>query len=42
MAKARLRVEQVEAEMLRDIDPVEREALTDLLLQCADALARKK
>lgn len=42
LAKARVWIEQVEAEMLRDIDPVEREALTDLLLQCAGALARKK
>ena len=39
LAQARLLVDRVEADMLRDIDPVEREALTDLLLQCADALS---
>jgi len=42
LAKARVLVERVEANMLRDIDPVEREALMDLLLQCAEALAKKK
>lgn len=40
LAKAHVLVERVEAGMLHDIDPVEREALTDLLVQCADALAR--
>jgi DNA-binding MarR family transcriptional regulator len=42
LAKAGARVAQVEVAMLHDIDPVEREALADLLLQCADGLAQKK
>ena len=42
LATARVRVEQVEAAMLRDIDPVECEALADLLGQCADALAQTR
>ena len=42
LATARVQVEQVEAGMLQDIDPVEREALADLLAQCADALAQMK
>ncbi len=42
LQKARVAVERVEADMLRDIDPVEREALSDLLLQCAEALANRQ
>jgi DNA-binding MarR family transcriptional regulator len=42
LAKAGARVAQVEVAMLHDIDPVERAALADLLLQCADGLAQKK
>ena len=41
LQKARVAVDRVEAAMLRDIDPVEREALTDLLQQCAEALAKR-
>jgi DNA-binding MarR family transcriptional regulator len=40
-AKAQLLVAEVEAKMLREIDPVEREALADLLQQCAHALAKR-
>ena len=38
LQKARTLVERVEADMLREIDPAEREALTDLLQQCAEGL----
>jgi DNA-binding MarR family transcriptional regulator len=41
-ARARARFDAVEADMLRDLDRAECEALADLLLQCADALVRRK
>jgi DNA-binding MarR family transcriptional regulator len=41
LARARPLVERVEADMVRDIDPVEREALADLLAQCAQSLAER-
>ena len=39
---ARARVEKIEVAMVGDLDRAEREALADLLLQCADALAQLK
>lgn len=42
LARARIGVEQIEEEMLRDLDRAEREALADLLEQCAGALMRRK
>lgn len=41
LGRAQGLIERVESDMVRDIDPVEREALTDLLLQCADSLAKR-
>jgi DNA-binding MarR family transcriptional regulator len=41
LARARTLVARVENDMLTDIDPVEREALADLLAQCAEALAQR-
>ena len=40
LARAQSLVERVETGMLEEIDPVEREALTDLLTQCANSLAK--
>jgi DNA-binding MarR family transcriptional regulator len=40
-ARARIQVEAIAEEMLRDIDRAEREALADLLAQCAEALAQR-
>ena len=42
LRKTRVAVERVEAAMVREIDPVEREALTDLLQQCAEGLTQKR
>jgi DNA-binding MarR family transcriptional regulator len=41
LARARRLVDGVEADMVRDIDPVERDALADLLAQCAQSLAER-
>ena len=41
LRKARVAIERVEAAMVREIDPVEREALTDLLQQCAEGLTKR-
>lgn len=41
LARARTSVERVEADMVRDLDRAEREALADLLAHCADALAKR-
>ncbi|HVG50422.1 MAG TPA: MarR family transcriptional regulator [Xanthobacteraceae bacterium] len=38
---ARRRVEEIEERMVADLDRAEREALADLLAQCADALERR-
>lgn len=42
LAQARILVERIETSMVRDLDRAEREALADLLLQCADALAQRR
>jgi DNA-binding MarR family transcriptional regulator len=41
LAQGRVAVEHIETDMVRDLDRAEREALADLLLQCAEALARR-
>ncbi len=41
LAQARVAVERIETNMVQDLDRAEREALADLLLQCADALAQR-
>lgn len=42
LARARMLVSRVEAGMVEEIDPVEREALSDLLTQCAESLSRRQ
>jgi len=41
LARAHAQAAAVEEAMLRDLDRAEREALADLLLQCAEALAKR-
>jgi len=42
LTQARILIERIETSMVRDLDRAEREALADLLLQCADALAQRR
>jgi DNA-binding MarR family transcriptional regulator len=42
LEQARARIEQINEQMVSDLDRAEREALADLLEQCAGALMRRK
>lgn len=42
LAQARILIERIETGIVRDLDRAEREALADLLLQCADTLAQRR